>query len=69
MIGQTDVFDIAHDATPDPATGVVGAKVGTLEDGQGVYLGRPCENGWCRVNSSFIPRGYGFVEESHLRFS
>jgi hypothetical protein len=68
-IGQTDVFDIAHDGTPDPATGVVGGKIGTLKDGQGVYLGQPCNNGWCQVNSGSISRGYGFVEQSHLRFS
>jgi hypothetical protein len=67
-IGTVDVWDIAHDDTPDPATGVRGAKVGTLTDGQGMVLDQPCSNGWCRVNSGFIPRGYGFVEQNQIRF-
>jgi hypothetical protein len=68
-IGNVDVWDIAHDDTPDPVTGVRGAKVGTLTDGQGMVLQRPCDSGWCLVNSGYIvPRGYGFVQQSKIRF-
>jgi hypothetical protein len=67
--GDLDVWDIAHNDVPDPATGVQGAKVGTLANGSQVYIGRPCQNGWCQVNTNQIPRGFGFVEQSHVQIS
>ena len=51
-----------------PKTGVVAAKVGKLTNGSQVYIGVPCKDGWCQVNSNQIQRGYGFVEQSHLQF-
>jgi hypothetical protein len=65
--GDADVFNIAHNDVPDPANGVVGLKIGTLPNGSQVYLGSPCNNGWCRVNSNQIQSGYGFVEQGHLQ--
>lgn len=66
--GDADVFDIAHNDVPDPKTGVVAAKVGKLTNGSQVYIGVPCKDGWCQVNSNQIQRGYGFVEQRHLQF-
>jgi hypothetical protein len=66
--GDADVFNIAHNDVPDPATGVRGLKIGTLKNGSQVYSGVPCKNGWCQVNSSVIQGGNGFVEQAHLKF-
>ena len=66
--GDADVFDIAHNDVPDPATGVRGLIIGTLKNGSQVYSGVPCKNGWCQVNSSVIQGGNGFVEQAHLQF-
>jgi hypothetical protein len=46
-----------------------GAKVGTLANGSQVYIGKPCQNGWCQVNTNQIPRGFGFVEQNRLQIS
>lgn len=66
--GDADVFNIAHNDVPDPANGVVGAKIGTLPNGTQVNLDGPCKAGWCRVNSNLVPQGFGFVEQGHLAF-
>jgi hypothetical protein len=34
--GDADVFNIAHNDVPDPATGVRGLKIGTLKNGSQV---------------------------------
>jgi hypothetical protein len=65
--GDLDVWDIAHNDVPDPATGVRGAKIGTLTNGSQVALDRPCQDGWCHVNSNQIPQGDGFVEQIRLQ--
>jgi hypothetical protein len=67
--GGATVFNIAHDDTPDPATGVQGAKLVTLPNGLPVTLDATwrCQKGWCRVNSSMIPDGFGFTEQSNLQ--
>jgi hypothetical protein len=66
--GDAPVYNIAHDDVPDPGTGVVGRKIGTLKSGTQVYVGVPCTNGWCQVNGSEIPGGFGFVEQARLKF-
>jgi hypothetical protein len=65
--GDADVFNIAHNDVPDPANGIVGAKIATLPNGSQVALDGPCKTGWCRVNSPQIPQGFGFVEQGHLQ--
>jgi len=67
LAGGADVFNIAHNDVPDPATGIVGAKIATLAEGTQVALDGPCKTGWCRVTSPEIPQGYGFVEEGRLQ--
>lgn len=67
-IGDVNVFSIAHDDVPDPETGVAGALVATLTDGQLMLLQRPCDSGWCLVKSVTIPGGTGFVRENQLKF-
>ncbi len=67
-IGDVNVFSIAHDDVPDPATGVAGALVATLTDGQMMLLARPCESGWCLVKSVSIPGGSGFVQQNQIKF-
>lgn len=67
-IGDVNVFSIAHDDVPDPATGVAGALLATLTDGQAMLLQRPCESGWCLVKSVSIPGGSGFVRENQIKF-
>lgn len=66
--GDADVFNIAHNDVPDPATGVRGLIIGTLKNGSQVCSGVPCKNGWCQVNSSVTQGGNGFVEQAHLKF-
>jgi hypothetical protein len=63
--GDADVFNIAHNDVPDPANGVVGAKIATLPDGTQVDLDGLCKAGWCRVNSPQVPQGFGFIEQGH----
>jgi hypothetical protein len=65
--GDADVFNIAHNDVPDPVNGITGAKIATLPNGTQVGLEGQCKDGWCRVNSSQIPQGYGFVEQGHLQ--
>jgi cysteine-rich secretory family protein len=67
--GDADVWDIAHNDVPDPATGVRGAKIGTVKNGSTIVLDRPCTNGWCHVISYQIPGDDGFVEQSHVQIS
>lgn len=67
-IGDVNVFSIAHDDVPDPATGVAGAVVATLTDGQVMLLLGPCESGWCQIKSGSIPGGSGFVQQNQIRF-
>ena len=66
--GPADVFNIAHNDVPDPATGIQGAKIATLPDGASVLLEGECKDGWCRVNEASIPQGFGFVEQGRLAF-
>jgi hypothetical protein len=66
--GDADVFNIAHNDVPDPTNGVAGMKIATLPNGTQVDLDGACKAGWCRVNSSQIPQGFGFVEQGHLAF-
>lgn len=67
--GDADVYNIAHNDVPDPTSGVRGQKIGTLKNGSQVSLAGPCQSGWCRVNSSVIQGGYGFVEQGHLQLN
>jgi hypothetical protein len=67
--GDADVWDIAHNDVPDPATGVRGAKIATLPNGSTVVLDRPCANGWCHVISYLIPNDDGFMEQSHVQIN
>jgi hypothetical protein len=68
VIGNADVFKDPHDATPDPANGVVWT-IGTLKDGTPVSLDAPCNNGWCQVISTELEIGHGYVQQSHLKFN
>jgi hypothetical protein len=68
--GPVDIYNIAHNETPDPATGVQGAKVGTLGDGRQVELaaGGPCaRETWCKIVMPDDPAHFGFVE-GHLQY-
>jgi hypothetical protein len=67
VTGDVDVYNIAADDVPE-ADGVVGEKIGMLRAGQQVELGGPCNpNDWCKVLSSELPGGNGFVW-GHLQF-
>ena len=67
VTGDVDVYNIAADEVPEE-DGVVGAKIGMLRAGQQVELGGPCNpNDWCKVLSSELPGGNGFVW-GHLQF-
>jgi hypothetical protein len=68
--GPVDIYNIAHDENPEPATGIQGAKIGTLQDGQQIPLaeGGPCQQGsWCKIVMSANPERFGFVN-GHLQF-
>jgi hypothetical protein len=64
---DVDVYNIAHGDDPDE-NGVAGVKIGMLRVGQQVELPGPCQpKDWCKVNSSAITGGTGFVW-GHLQF-
>jgi hypothetical protein len=61
VTGDVDVYNIAADDVPEE-DGVVGEKIGMLRAGQQVEIGDPCgANDWCKVISSELPGGIGFV--------
>jgi hypothetical protein len=61
VTGDVDVYNIAADDVPGE-DGVVGMKIGMLRAGQQVELGGPCNpDDWCKVLSSDLPGGLGFV--------
>jgi hypothetical protein len=65
------VYNIAHDDV-DTGNGIVGAVIGTLQAGQKVEVqtqgSATCKpDDWCKVLSSGLPGGYGFVL-GHLVF-
>jgi hypothetical protein len=64
--GDLAVFNIAHDDTKDPATGVQGLKIATLPNGTDVTFDGVCKTGWCRIKSPLIAGGFGFAEEKFL---
>jgi hypothetical protein len=67
VTGDVDVYNIAADEVPEE-DGVAGMKIGMLRAGQQVELGGPCNpNDWCKVLSSELPGGNGFVW-GHLQF-
>jgi hypothetical protein len=64
--GDLPVFNIAHDDTKDPATGVQGMKIATLPNATVITFDGVCKSGWCRIKSPLIPTGFGFGEERFL---
>ncbi|HEY9304264.1 MAG TPA: hypothetical protein VIO95_08245 [Mycobacterium sp.] len=66
--GDAEIYNIAHNDVPDPATGVKGMKIGTLQAGQQVTLAAPCTpNAWCKIDVPDAPGTVGFVL-GHLQF-
>jgi hypothetical protein len=66
--GDLPVYNIAHDDTKDPTTGVQGLKIATLPNGTDVgFVGEPCKSGWCHIKSPLIPSGAGFAQEQFVQ--
>lgn len=66
--GDAEIYNIAHNEVPDPATGVKGMKIGTLQVGQQVTLAARCTpNAWCKIVMPDDPGNFGFVL-GHLQF-